>query len=178
MVYGFVKQAGGHITIYSEVGHGTTFNLYLPRGGNGLATHVVTDRDAQAAFKSNGVVLVVEDDPGVRELTVARLKAIGYEVVEAADGRRASEVLKSPQRVDLVFTDLVMPGGLSGRDVALLAREVRPDIKVLLTSGYAEDLVIDDQPGLAQLKILRKPYRQAELVAALREVFAKPGAAS
>ena len=171
MVYGFVKQAGGHITIYSEVGHGTTFNLYLPRGRKDLSPNIAPDHNGRAPFQSNGVVLVVEDDPGVRELTVARLKAIGYEVVEAADGRVASDVLKSPQRVDLVFTDLVMPGGLSGRDVALLAREVRPGIKVLLTSGYAEDLVIDDQPGLAQLKILRKPYRQADLVAALREIF-------
>lgn len=178
MVYGFVKQAGGHITIYSEVGHGTTFNLYLPRGGKDLSPNIAPDHNGRASFQSNGVVLVVEDDPGVRELTVARLKAIGYEVLEAADGRKASDVLNSPQRVDLVFTDLVMPGGLSGRDVALLAREVRPGIKVLLTSGYAEDLVIDDQPGLAQLKILRKPYRQGDLVAALREVFADSGVAS
>ena len=114
---------------------------------------------------------MVEDDPGVRELTVSRLKAIGYKVVEAVDGRKAAEVLKSAEPVDLVFTDLVMPGGISGHDVAALARKLRPGIRILLTSGYAEDLVPVD-PELAQLKILRKPYRQGDLVAALREVFA------
>jgi PAS domain S-box-containing protein len=170
MVYGFVKQSGGHITIYSELGHGTTFNIYLPRTGKGLAERPSTASD-DASPLQRGVVLVVEDDPGVRELTVSRLKAIGYKVVEAVDGRKAAEVLKSPEPVDLVFTDLVMPGGISGRDVAALARKLRPGIKILLTSGYAEDLVPVD-PGLAQLKILRKPYRQGDLVAALREVFA------
>ena len=119
---------------------------------------------------NGGVVLVVEDDPGVRELTVSRLKAIGYKVVEAVDGRKAAEVLKSAEPVDLVFTDLVMPGGISGHDVAALARKLRPGIRILLTSGYAEDLVPVD-PELAQLKILRKPYRQGDLVAALREVL-------
>jgi len=170
MVYGFVKQSGGHITIYSELGHGTTFNIYLPRTGKGLAERPSTAND-DASPLQRGVVLVVEDDPGVRELTVSRLKAIGYKVVEAVDGRKAAEVLQGPEPVDLVFTDLVMPGGISGRDVAALARKLRPGIKILLTSGYAEDLVPVD-PELAQLKILRKPYRQGDLVAALREVFA------
>jgi CheY-like chemotaxis protein len=117
------------------------------------------------------VVLVVEDDAGVRELTVARLKAIGYRVLEAREGRQAIEILKSDAPVDLVFTDLVMPGGLSGRDVALMAEEIRPGIRVLLTSGYAEDLVRDDDPEFARRPILRKPYRQADLVSVLREVF-------
>ena len=171
MVYGFVKQSGGHITIYSELGHGTTFNIYLPRSGkSALPERPLTANDDASPLR-RGVVLVVEDDPGVRELTVSRLKAIGYDVVEAADGRQAAEVLKSPEPVDLVFTDLMMPGGISGRDVAALARKLRPGIKILLTSGYAEDLVPVD-PELAQLKILRKPYRQGDLVAALREVFA------
>ena len=170
MVYGFVKQSGGHITIYSELGHGTTFNIYLPRSGKGLAERPSAANDDASLFQ-RGVVLVVEDDPGVRELTVSRLKAIGYKVVEAVDGRKATEVLKSPEPIDLVFTDLMMPGGISGHDVAALARKLRPGIKILLTSGYAEDLVSVD-PELAQLKILRKPYRQGDLVAALREVFA------
>ena len=175
MVYGFVKQSGGHITLYSELGHGTTFNVYLPRSGKSASPEfMAAASDAAAAPLTRGVVLVVEDDPGVRELTVTRLKAIGYKVLEAVDGRKAIEVLKSSEPVDLVFTDLVMPGGLSGRDVAMRASELRPGIKVLLTSGYAEDLVLDDDPKLAQLKILRKPYRQADLVAALREVFAGP----
>jgi nitrogen-specific signal transduction histidine kinase/CheY-like chemotaxis protein len=171
MVYGFVKQSNGHITIYSEPGLGTTFNIYLPRTTKGGAADLAPGAEDAGSLVALGVVLVVEDDPGVRELTVARLKAIGYGVLEAADGRKATEVLKGPERVDLVITDLVMPGGLSGRDVARLARETRPGIKVLLTSGYAEDMMVDDRPGLAPLKILRKPYRQADLAAALRELF-------
>ena len=120
----------------------------------------------------------MEDDPGVRELTVARLKAIGYKVLEAVDGRKAIEVLKGSEPVDLVFTDLVMPGGLSGRDVAMLASEIRPGIKVLLTSGYAEELVHGDDLQRERLKVLRKPYQQADLVAALRDVLGESPAAS
>ena len=139
MVYGFVKQSGGHITIYSELDHGTTFNIYLPRSGKGLAERPSAANDDASPLR-RGVVLVVEDDPGVRELTVSRLKAIGYKVVEAVDGRKAAEVLKSREPIKPgVFTDLVMPGGVSGRDVAALARELRPGTKILLTSGYAED---------------------------------------
>jgi PAS domain S-box-containing protein len=169
MVYGFVKQSGGHITVYSELGQGTTFNIYLPRSGREASPKQQSRATSTPAALQKGMVLVVEDDPGVRELTVSRLKAIGYKVIEAADGRKAGEILRSSEPVDLVFTDLVMPGGVSGLDVAALAREIRPGIKVLLTSGYAEDLVPSD-PALAKLKILRKPYRQADLVAALREV--------
>lgn len=176
MVYGFIKQSGGHITIYSEQGHGTTFNLYLPRTGITVPPGVTPAAGGAATPPPLGVVLVVEDDPGVRELTVTRLKAIGYEVLEAVDGRKAVEVLAGDERVDLVLTDLVMPGGLSGRDVAVKAGEIRPGIKILLTSGYADDVLLDDDPALAQLNILRKPYRQADLVEALREVFTGPTA--
>jgi PAS domain S-box-containing protein len=171
MVYGFVKQSGGHVSLYSEVGHGTTFNLYFPRINAPTETDAPAIAAHPAVARAGQVVLVVEDDAGVRELTVARLKAIGYRVLEAPDGRRAIEILKSDAPVDLVFTDLVMPGGLSGRDVALMAEDIRPGIKVMLTSGYAEDLVRDDDPDFAHRPILRKPYRQADLVSVLREVF-------
>ena len=167
MVYGFVKQTGGHITIYSELGHGTTFNLYFPRVG-GIAV--------QASAKSNATdpdarktILVVEDDDRVRQLTITRLKLIGYEVLEASDGPKAVDLLTKGHPLDLVFTDLVMPGAMSGREVAARARQLGPGIKVLLTSGYAEELVDGDDLERAQLKLLRKPYRQADLVTALRE---------
>ena len=116
-------------------------------------------------------VLVVEDDSRVRQLTIKRLKLIGYQVLEASDGPAALEILKRGDAVDLVFTDLIMPGGLSGREVAIRARELRPGVKVLLTSGYAEELVHGDDLQREQLKVLRKPYQQADLVAALREVL-------
>ena len=116
-------------------------------------------------------VLVVEDDSRVRQLTIKRLKLIGYQVLEASDGPAALEILKRGDAIDLVFTDLIMPGGLSGREVAIRARELRPGVKVLLTSGYAEELVHGDDLQREQLKVLRKPYQQADLVAALREVL-------
>jgi PAS domain S-box-containing protein len=171
MVYGFVKQSGGHVTIYSEPRHGTTINLYFPRSDAGAANAIDTQQAADAGGPARETILVVEDDPRVRQLTIKRLKLIGYEVIEASDGPTALELLKREDPVDLVFTDLIMPGGLSGRDVALRARELKPGIKVLLTSGYAEELVRGDDLQRAGLKVLRKPYQQAELVAALREVL-------
>lgn len=172
MVYGFVKQLGGHVTIYSEPGHGTTINLYFPRAD---ASPKESDRPQAGADIEplpREIILVVEDDSRVRRLTIKRLKLIGYRVLEASDGPTALEILKRGEPVDLVFTDLIMPGGLSGRDVALQAREIRPGIKVLLTSGYAEELVRGDDMQRENLKVLRKPYQQTDLVAALRDVFA------
>src|SRR5215475_4777824 len=117
MVYGFVKQSGGHVTIYSEVGHGTTINLYLPRADRApiaMSADRVTDH---TALPKRETILVVEDDDRVRQLTIKRLKLIGYRVLEASDGPRALEILRRGETVHLVFTDLVMPGGLSGREV-------------------------------------------------------------
>ena len=107
----------------------------------------------------------------MRRLTITRLKLIGYQVLEASDGPRALDILSKSFVIDLVFTDLVMPGGMSGRDVAARARQLRPGIKVLLTSGYAEELVHGDDLQREQLKVLRKPYHQGDLVAALRDVL-------
>jgi CheY-like chemotaxis protein len=171
MVYGFVKQCGGHVTIYSEVGHGTTFNLYFPRidaptSGASAIVKDAADPDARE------IILVVEDDDRVRHLTITRLKMIGYQVLEASDGIKALAILTRGEAVDLVFTDLVMPGGISGREVAARARQLKPGIKVLLTSGYAEELVHGQELEREQLRVLRKPYHQAELAAALREVLA------
>jgi PAS domain S-box-containing protein len=171
MIYGFVKQCGGHITIYTELAHGTTFNLYFPRADSAAAeaspgVKGTTDPDARET------ILVVEDDERVRRLTITRLKMIGYQVLEASDGARALDILTGGDAIHLVFTDLVMPGGMSGRDVAARARELRPGIKVLLTSGYAEELVHGEDLEREQLKVLRKPYHQADLAAALREALA------
>lgn len=110
----------------------------------------------------------------MRRLTVSRLKMIGYQVLEARDGPEALNVLESGTRVDLVFTDMIMPGGMSGREVVNAARELKPGIKVLLTTGYAEDLARAEELERESLRVLRKPYRQDELVMALREVLAEP----
>jgi PAS domain S-box-containing protein len=170
MVYGFVKQSGGHVTIYSEPGLGTTINLYFPRSDASLEP-ASAGKQAAPNVPVRETVLVVEDDSRVRQLTIKRLKLIGYQVLEASDGPTALDILKGGDAVDLVFTDLIMPGGLSGREVAIRARELRPGVKVLLTSGYAEELVHGDDLQREQLKVLRKPYQQADLIAALREVL-------
>ena len=171
MVYGFVKQMGGHVTIYSEVGHGTTVNLYLPRADAPPVERQASQGVATPDPRSRQVILVVEDDERVRQLTVTRLKMIGHDVIEARDGSEALNLLQSGAHVDLVFTDMIMPGGLSGRDVAHKARDLKPGIKVLLTTGYAEDLAHADDLESESLRVLRKPYRQAELAMALREVL-------
>ena len=171
MVYGFVKQSGGHVAIYSEIGHGTTFNLYFPRADGVPAAPATRKIGGRVDAQARETILVVEDDERVRQLTITRLRLIGYQVVEASNGAIALDILSRGEPIDLVFTDLVMPGGLSGWDVATKAREVRPGIKVLLTSGYAADLVHGDDLLRERLKVLRKPYQQADLVAALDEVL-------
>jgi PAS domain S-box-containing protein len=171
MVYGFVKQSGGHLTIYSAPGLGTTINLYLPRSDAPQAEQTLGPGVANHDLPVRETVLVVEDDRRVRQLTIKRLKLIGYRVLEASDGPAALEILKRGDDVDLVFTDLIMPGGLSGREVAIRARQLKPGVKVLLTSGYAEELVHGDDLQREQLRVLRKPYQQADLAAALRAVL-------
>ena len=176
MVYGFVKQSGGHVTIYSEPGLGTAINIYFPRV-DGVTTEASPQLKGRIDPHAREVILVVEDDERVRRLTITRLKLIGYQVLEASDGPRALDILSKAPVVDLVFTDLIMPGGMSGREVAAHARQLIPGIKVLLTSGYAEESVHGDDLQREQLKVLRKPYQQADLVAALRDVLTANSAA-
>jgi PAS domain S-box-containing protein len=171
MVCGFVKQMGGQVSIFSEVGQGTTVNLYLPRAVTPPVERQVSQGAAPPDPRSRRVILVVEDDERVRQLTVTRLKTIGHDAIEARDGFEALNLLQSGAHVDLVLTDMIMPGGLSGRDVAHRARDLKPGIKVLLTTGYAEDLGHADDVESDSLRVLRKPYRQAELAMALREIL-------
>jgi CheY-like chemotaxis protein len=171
MVYGFAKQSGGSVTIYSECGHGTTLNVYLPRAIEQIANLEVGIRGPDQGVSAGKTILVVEDDDRVRQLTVTRLNQLGYRVEQARDGSAAISMLERGLETDLVFTDLVMPGGVGGHEVARRAREIRPDLKVLLTSGYAEDLVNSEAVG--EIKLLRKPYRLDELREALESVLRK-----
>ena len=177
MVYGFAKQSGGNATIYSEMDFGTIVNIYLPR-------HEVSEQAAEAVMPDPGkavpqgsgqLVLVVEDDPKVRRLTLERLKTLNYRTLSAQDGREALDLLRDTLGIDLVFSDLVMPGGISGYEVADRVRRDYPDMAVLLTSGYAEDLVHSDELSQRAVNLLRKPYRQAELARRLREALAQVG---
>jgi CheY-like chemotaxis protein len=137
----------------------------LPRATGKVHEAAFPTEPAEASAPATEIILVVEDDDRVRHVTVTRLKMIGYEVLEAQNGRTALQVLAGASRVDILFTDLIMPGGLSGRQVASRARQVMPNIRVPLTSGYAEDLVHADELQRERLSVLRKPYRQAELLA-------------
>lgn len=170
MIYGFAKQSGGHATIYSEPGKGTTVNIYLPRHmDEGSASQGSGDKGALTGHGE--LILAVEDDDRVRRLTITRLKELGYTVLEAASGAQALDVLAANRDIALLFTDLVMPGGMSGYDLCLKVREQFPGVRTLLTSGYAEELVRSDELDAARLRVLRKPYRMADLAHAIAEAL-------
>ena len=155
-IYGFVRQSGGNATIYSEVGKGTTVNLYLPRTAIQRVAEPAEKRPAAAEAGQGETVLVVEDDDRVRRLTAARLETLGYRVLEAANGAAALKLLNDMGDIDLVFTDLVMPGGMSGLD---LARRVRgaSRARIILTSGYSAELMKREEGAGLDLRVLRKP---------------------
>ncbi len=159
-VYGFVKQSGGHIKIYSEPGHGTSVKLYLPRSHQ---EEEKPRRAAPAAARGTGdLVLVVEDDHAVREAAVEMLSQLGYDVLQAQDGSSGLSALRGTP-IDLLFTDVVMPGAVSGRELARQAVELQPGIAVLFTSGYSENAIIHHgrlDPGVM---LLSKPYTREEL---------------
>jgi PAS domain S-box-containing protein len=172
MVYGFVKQSGGHLQIYSEVGCGTTIRVYLPAMSGRMMEQADLDDSRPNAPLPQGdeTILVVEDDRRVRRVAVARLSGMGYSVLEADNGRSALEILEDNTDIALLFTDIVMPGGMTGDELAREARLVRPDVAVLFTSGYSE-------PALAAKNIspgaqwLRKPYTARELAHMIRALL-------
>jgi PAS domain S-box-containing protein len=172
MVYGFAKQSGGHVAIYSETGHGTTIRMYLPKAAvEEDIAEVRTAASPLEEFRGRGeMVLVVEDEPRVRRMTITRLQDLGYRVLDAANGPAALALMDSHPEIDLLFTDMVMPGGLTGADVALAAQTKRPGIKVLFTSGYAEPDVVK-RGQATDGGWLKKPYSVLELARALREVL-------
>ena len=171
MVYGFVKQSGGHVKIYSEPGHGTTVKLYLPRTmeANVTAYSGVTHGDVTGTES----ILVVEDDDSVRSTVVGMLGDLGYRVLEAANGASALTALESGEPVDLLFTDVIMPGSVSSRVLAERAREMRPGMKILFTSGYTENTIVHNgrlDPGV---QLISKPYGREQLAAKIRSVLAR-----
>jgi signal transduction histidine kinase/ActR/RegA family two-component response regulator len=176
-VFGFVKQSGGHVKIYSEPGEGTTVKLYLPRHF-GRTPQGRTDRAGSAPVPraaDGEIILVVEDEERVRHMSVDALRSLGYTVVQAADGTQALAVLQIQPRVDLLFTDIVMPG-MTGRQLADAARETRPELKVLFTTGYTRNAVVHNgvlDPGVA---FLSKPFAIDQLAAKVRQVLDGQGA--
>jgi PAS domain S-box-containing protein len=175
-VYGFTQELGGTVTIYSEIGHGTTVSVYLPRSDgpqpNTPQPNITKERSNDVVPISAGeVVLLVEDNVEVRHVTASRLAELGYRVIDVDAGPAALEVLKSEQAVDVVFSDIVMAGGMSGFDVAQWVHTHRPGLKMLLTSGYANEALRVQDRQAASLKILRKPYNRSDLARALRQTL-------
>ncbi|MCO5731683.1 PAS domain-containing sensor histidine kinase [Rhizobium sp. SSA_523] len=170
MVYGFVRQSGGHIQIYSEIGQGTSVRLFLPAASGGTAA-LPNDPGRRAAELPGGheTILVVEDDARVRRVAVARLESFGYSVCQAANGEEALRVLERNPGIALLFTDISMPG-LSGDQLAKIVRDIRPDIKILFTSGYAEPEVAGKQLA-ADGRWLKKPYTARDLALELRSLL-------
>jgi signal transduction histidine kinase len=170
MVFGFMKQSGGHINVYSEPGVGTTFRLYLPRDPNGAGAPETPM--VEASVPGGGeTVLVVEDDPALRRVAVLRLTGLGYKVLESDNAEAALEILSGDERINLVFADVVMPGKLDGHDLARIVPERWPATKVLLTSGFP-GTHLDRAPTVAAgTPLLNKPYRKDELARALREAL-------
>ena len=173
MVYGFVKQSGGHLKIYSELGHGTTIKLYLPRAEE-------TEAESLPASASEGLprgggerILVVDDSAELRAVTIRMLEGLGYRTVEAVNATAALRLLEAGERFDLLFTDIVMPGGISGEQLIERARQLQPGLPALLTSGYSEVFASGQNMAVAGVGVVRKPYRKVELAARIREALGK-----
>jgi PAS domain S-box-containing protein len=170
-VYGFIRQSGGHVKIYSEVGSGTTLKVYLPRHHATAATAEDQMAAAPIPRANDETILVAEDDPDVRNFTVEMLHELGYRIIEAPDGPAALRLLDANRDIVLLFTDVGLPGGMNGRQLADEAKRRRPDLRVLFTSGYARNAIVHHgrlDPGV---ELLVKPFTFAGLAAKIRRVL-------
>jgi nitrogen-specific signal transduction histidine kinase len=172
MVYGFVKQSGGHLKIYSEEGKGTSVKLYLPKARDETERHLPAANDRSESVKGgNETILVIEDDDMVRKLIVRTLSEYGYRTVQAANGPDALKFLRDGGRVDMMLTDVVLPKGMTGPAIAREARALSPGLRVLFMSGFASD-TLDDTDGMsAQQHLLLKPFSNVQLARKLRELL-------
>ena len=178
MVYGFAKQSNGHVSIYSELGLGTTVRIYLPHvGTSGQKPSDQIPADEPSIPRGHETILVAEDDPFVRSSVILRIESLGYSVVAAINGNDALLKLRANPQIDMLFTDIVMPG-MSGWELADLARQVRPGLPVVYSSGYALEVLAQQGRAPAEAIILVKPYRKAELAERLREALSANSMAS
>ncbi len=168
MVYGFVKQSGGHIKIYSEEGHGTTIKLYLPPGEGTAEAPLAATSPAEGGAET---IFVVEDDPLVRNFVTAQLTGLGYKTIAAPDGKTALDLIAAGQTFDLLFTDVVIPGGMSGRELADEVARLRPGVKVLYTSGYTDNAIVHHGKLDDGVMLLTKPYRRNQLAEMIRKAL-------
>jgi CheY-like chemotaxis protein len=170
-VYGFVKQSRGHVKIYSEIGEGTTIKIYLPRFHSDVAEAEEEEKKPPARGRRTEVILTVEDDEDVRSYSSETLRELGYHVLEAASGPAALKILDAHPEITLLFTDVGLPGGMNGRQLAQEARNRRPNLKVLFTTAYARNAIVHEgrlDPGV---DLLTKPFTQAALGEKLRDIL-------
>jgi CheY-like chemotaxis protein len=171
MTYGFAKQSGGHITIYSEPGEGTTVKLYFPRFKSDEGWVLPSEEKVAPQSSDNEVVLVVEDNADVRGYSVMTLKELGYRVLEAKDAEAALTILaQQEQRIDLLFTDIVLPGR-NGRALAEEGTKLRPDLKVLYTTGYSRNAILHHGRLDAGVQLISKPFTFDQLGMKVGEMF-------
>ena len=170
MVYGFIKQSNGHVKVYSELGQGTTIKMYLPRALDEPSA-VVSPVESATVLGGHERLLVVEDDALVRQSAEIMLRDLGYDVTAVANGPAALDMLRERPDFDLLFTDIVMPGGMNGRQLADRALEMVPGLKVLFTSGYTENAIVHHGRLDAGLRFLGKAYRRQELARKIREAL-------
>lgn len=170
MVYGFVTQTGGHIQVSSELGEGTTFRLYFPRHSGEIPIDIPRDNVAHAQVGQE-TILVVEDEPLILEQLAKQLEGLGYKVLTANEGEPALAILQAHSDIQLLFTDVVLPGGMNGSQLADEALRIRPGLKVLYTSGYSENAITHQGRLNPGVELLTKPYRRAELSAKIRKVL-------
>lgn len=170
MVYGFVKQSNGHIKIYSEPGHGTALRMYLPQAG--AAAPAVEPAGIASIEGGDETILVVEDDHLVRAFVVSQIKSMGYVTLTAVNAAEALRVIDGPEQIDLLFTDMIMPGLMNGRQLAEAALRRRASLKVLFTSGYSNEAIIHQGHLDAGVLLLAKPYRKSDLARMIRAALA------
>ncbi len=172
MVYGFVKQSRGHVKISSEVGHGTSIKMYFPKAERKVDTSRPAVQEPERTLPSGReTILVVEDDTAVRKMAVTTLEGLGYQIHQAPDGKSALDILHGGDHIDLLFTDMIMPNGVSGQDLVEAARQLRPNMKALLTSGYSEQFVTMRGNGNGDVRLLSKPYRREKLATMVRNIL-------
>jgi PAS domain S-box-containing protein len=163
MIYGFVQQSGGQVRIHSVVGRGTTVSLYLPRYLGEVRPAAAEPTTAAPRAEAGETVLVVDDEPAVRMLVTEVLQELGYHAIEAADGPSGLDVLRSSARIDLLVSDVGLPGGMNGRQLADAGRALRPDLKVLFITGYAENAVMSGRQATPGMSVLVKPFALDDL---------------
>ncbi|PYE77911.1 CheY-like chemotaxis protein [Xylophilus ampelinus] len=172
MIHGFAQQSGGQVRIYSEVGQGTTVCIYLPRHyGEADGDDAMPRLPDIARAEQSATVLVVDDEPSVRMLVAEVLEELGYTALEAADSLAGLKLLQSDARIDLLITDVGLPGGMNGRQMADAGRERRPALKVMFITGYAENSVVGNGHLAPGMKVLTKPFPLEALATGIRELI-------